>query len=80
MRLSKTGEEIYPNENAVWAYSHETHLENVKNNLALATVYNNQDAQAAKALEVAVEMLNGNAVDEDIIVETILFTKDNLPK
>lgn len=55
-------------------------IENVKNNLALATVYNNQDAQAAKALEVAVEMLNGNAVDEDIIVETILFTKDNLPK
>lgn len=28
-----TGEEIYPNENAVWAYSKETHEENVKNNL-----------------------------------------------
>jgi adenine-specific DNA-methyltransferase len=28
-----TGEEIYPDENAVWAYSYETHLENVKNNL-----------------------------------------------
>jgi len=28
-----TGEEIYPSESAVWAYSYETHLENVKNNL-----------------------------------------------
>ena len=28
-----TGEEIYPDENAVWAYSRETHEENVKNNL-----------------------------------------------
>ena len=28
-----TGEEIYPSENAVWAYSKETHEENVKNNL-----------------------------------------------
>ncbi len=28
-----TGEEIYPNETAVWAYSYETHLENVANNL-----------------------------------------------
>lgn len=28
-----TGEKIYPDENAVWAYSYETHLENVRNNL-----------------------------------------------
>ena len=28
-----TGEEIYPDENAVWAYSKETHEENVRNNL-----------------------------------------------
>lgn len=28
-----TGQEIYPNENAVWAYSKETHEENVKNGL-----------------------------------------------
>ena len=28
-----TGEEIYPNENAVWAYSYEMHIQNVKNNL-----------------------------------------------
>ncbi|MFZ3132358.1 MAG: site-specific DNA-methyltransferase [Desulfosporosinus sp.] len=28
-----TGEEIYPDENAVWAYSNETHIENVKNRL-----------------------------------------------
>ncbi|MBU3114040.1 site-specific DNA-methyltransferase [Clostridium lacusfryxellense] len=28
-----TGEEIYPNENAVWAYSKDTHKENVKNGL-----------------------------------------------
>lgn len=28
-----TGEEIWPNENAVWAYSKETHEQNVKDNL-----------------------------------------------
>ena len=55
-------------------------IENVKNGIALATVYNNQDAQAAKAIEVALDMIKGNAPSSmDIVVETILYTKDNLP-
>ena len=55
-------------------------IDNVKKGLALATVYNNQDAQAAKALEVAVDMVNGKQPDStDIVVETILYTQENLP-
>ena len=56
-------------------------IDNVKNGLELATVYNNQDAQAAKAIEVAVNMMKGvNPSDDDLIIDTILITKDNLPK
>ncbi len=56
-------------------------IENVKNGIELATVYNNQDAQAAKAIEVAVDMVNGIEPDStDIVVETILYTIDNLPQ
>lgn len=56
-------------------------IDNVKNGLELATVYNNQDAQAAKAIEVAVNMIKGvNPSDDDLIIDTILITKDNLPK
>ncbi len=55
-------------------------IENVKNGIELATVYNNQDAQAAKAIEVAVDMVNGKEPSSmDIVVDTILYTKDNLP-
>lgn len=56
-------------------------IENVKNGIELATVYNNQDSQAAKAIEVAADMVNGkNPSSMDIVVDTILYTKDNLPK
>lgn len=56
-------------------------IENVKNGIELATVYNNQDAQAAKAIEVAVDMVNGvEPSSMDIVVETILYTIDNLPQ
>lgn len=56
-------------------------IDNVKNGLELATVYNNQDAQAAKAIEVAVAMINGvDPGSDDVIIETVLITKDNLPK
>lgn len=56
-------------------------IENVKNGAALATVYNNQDTQAATALQLALDMLNGEAApEEDVVVETILYTKDNLPQ
>lgn len=56
-------------------------IDNVKNDLELATVYNNQDAQAAKALEVAVDMINGKTLaNTEIVVETVLYTKDNLPQ
>ena len=56
-------------------------IENVKNGAALATVYNNQDTQAATALQLALDMLNGEAApEEDVVVETILYTKENLPQ
>jgi ABC-type sugar transport system substrate-binding protein len=56
-------------------------IENVKNGIELATVYNNQDAQAAKAIEVAVDMVNGvDPSSMDIVVETVLYTIDNLPQ
>jgi len=53
-------------------------LENIKQGLALATVYQNQDAQAAKAVGVAIKLINGNTVDENITVPTILVTKDDI--
>ncbi len=56
-------------------------IENVKTGAALATVYNNQDTQAATALQLALDMINGKAApEEDVVVETILYTKDNLPQ
>lgn len=59
----------------------EAAIENVKNGVALATVYNNQDTQAATALELAMDILSGEEVpQEDVVVETILYTKDNLPQ
>jgi ribose transport system substrate-binding protein len=55
-------------------------IDNVKKGLELATVYNNQDTQAAKALEVALDMINGKTLESpEIVVDTILYTKDNLP-
>ena len=55
-------------------------IDNVKRGLELATVYNNQDTQAAKALEVALDLINGVALESpEIVVDTILYTKDNLP-
>lgn len=53
-------------------------LVNIKEGTALATVYQNQDAQAAKALQVAMAMINGEEVPLDVQVPTILITKDNL--
>jgi len=56
-------------------------IDNVKNGLALATVYNNQDAQAAKSLEVAMDLINGKELsNSNIVVDTVLITKDNLPE
>lgn len=55
-------------------------IENVKTGAALATVYNNQDTQAATALQLAIDILGGaDYPTSDIVVETILYTKDNLP-
>ena len=51
---------------------------NIKEGKALATVYQNQDAQAAKAVSVALEMINGASVDPDIQVDTILLTAGDL--
>ncbi|RYH12398.1 substrate-binding domain-containing protein [Tropicimonas sp. IMCC6043] len=51
---------------------------NIKEGKALATVYQNQDAQAAKAVEVALDLINGKEVADDIKVETILITKEDL--
>jgi ribose transport system substrate-binding protein len=56
-------------------------IENVKNGLELATVFNNQGVQAAKALEVALDMINGKELKStEIMVDTVLYTKENLPK
>ncbi|MBU1174143.1 MAG: substrate-binding domain-containing protein [Alphaproteobacteria bacterium] len=51
---------------------------NIKDGKALATVYQNQDAQAAKAVSVALEMINGATVDPDIQVDTILLMAADL--
>ncbi len=53
-------------------------IQNVKDGLALATVYQNQDAQAAKAIELALELIKGNEIPVDVRVETILMTKDDI--
>lgn len=53
-------------------------LANIKEGKALATVYQNQDAQAAKAVSVALDMIAGKQVETDIQVDTILITKDDI--
>jgi ribose transport system substrate-binding protein len=53
-------------------------LVNVRDGTALATVYQNQDAQAAKAVDVARSLINGETVEPDIQVPTVLITKENL--
>ena len=53
---------------------------NVKEGTTLATVYQNQDAQAAKALDVAMALIKGESVPLDVEVPTILITKDNVSK
>lgn len=53
-------------------------LVNVKEGKALATVYQNQDAQAAKAVGVALQLIKGETVEPDIQVPTVLITKNNL--
>lgn len=53
-------------------------LKNVQEGVALATVYQNQDAQAAKAIELAIELINGNEIPKDVRVDTILMTKDDI--
>ncbi len=53
-------------------------LENVKEGVALATVYQNQDAQAAKAIEMAMDAIAGKTLPMDVKVPTVVKTKDNL--
>jgi ribose transport system substrate-binding protein len=53
-------------------------LANVKDGKELATVHQNQDAQAAKAVDVALQLLKGEKVEADIRVPTVLITKENL--
>ena len=53
-------------------------LVNVRDGTALATVYQNQDAQAAKAVDVALSLIKGETVEPDIQVPTVLITKANL--
>lgn len=53
-------------------------LVNVREGTALATVYQNQDAQAAKAVDVALSLIKGETVEPDIQVPTVLITKENL--
>ena len=53
-------------------------LVNVRDGTELATVYQNQDAQAAKAVDVALSLIKGEKVEPDIQVPTVLITKKNL--
>ena len=73
---SKTGQIVVTSIDA-----EDAAIDNVRKGLALATVFNNQDTQAGKALEVANDLMNGKSLSStEIVVETILYTKDNLPK
>lgn len=53
-------------------------IENVKNGDALATVYQNQDAQAAKAIDMALDAIAGKPVALDVKVPTVVKTKADL--
>lgn len=53
-------------------------IQNIKDGKALATVYQNQDQQAAKALQCALDLINGKTVPEEVTVETILKMKKDL--
>lgn len=56
----------------------EQAIENVRNGDMLATVYQNQDAQASRAILAALDAIAGKEVPPDIVVPTVLKTKDNL--
>lgn len=53
-------------------------LANIKAGKALATVYQNQDAQAAAAVAAALDLVQGKPVAPDIRVKTVLVTKDRI--
>ncbi len=53
-------------------------IANIKGGKALATVYQNQDAQAAAAVSAALDLIKGKQVEPDIRVKTVLITKDQL--
>jgi ribose transport system substrate-binding protein len=53
-------------------------LANIKAGKALATVDQNQGAQAAKAVSTALALIHGEKVEPDVRVDTILITKDKL--